>query len=81
MGKSLKNSWGKGKWKYHLDISLEVTVCAHMCVCMYMCICVCTCMCMYMCVYVHVYNMCVTADNVCDVRMTLLYFQSICDAN
>ncbi len=42
--------------------------------------CVCARMCMYMCVYVYVY-MCVTADNVCDVHMTLSHFQSICDAN
>ncbi len=42
--------------------------------------CVCARKCMYMCVYVRVY-MCVTADNVCDVHMTLSYFQSICDAN
>ena len=34
------------------------------------------CVCMYMCVYVFV-----TADNICDIHITLSYFQSVCNAN
>ncbi len=51
----------------------------------HVCVCVCS---AYMCVRTHVYvhvcmcmYMCVTADNVCDVHITLSYFQSICNAN
>ncbi len=72
MGKSLKNYWGKRKWKYHLDILLEVTVCVRTCVC--------TCVCAHVYVCVCVYA-CVTADNVCDIHITLSYFQSVCNAN
>ncbi len=51
-------------------------MCIYLCVYVHVCICVCACMCMYMCVYVFV-----TADNVCDIHITLSYFQSVCNAN
>ncbi len=44
----------------------SLCVCMHLC--MYMCVCVCVCV-------------FVTADYVCDIHITLSYFQSICDAN
>ncbi len=58
------------------------------CACICACTCVCACMCVYMCVCMHVYvhvRVCVyvfvPADNVCDIHITLSYFQSVCNAN
>ncbi len=56
----------------HVYVHVCVYVHVHMCVHMHVYVHVCVCACIYV---------CVTADNVCDVHMTLSYFQSICDAN
>ncbi len=65
-----------------------ICVCTCVCVCMCVCMHVCTCVCahVYVHVRVHVYvhvrvYVFVTADNVCDIHITLSYFQSVCNAN